>query len=125
MERLQARIHDYHHDDSTRRGVYKTVQRTARFIHLSIFQHRIEAFHNLQIDHLNKTIMFSFTTLLVACAAIAGVLAHPVSEPTIEESANVALAERAGTASSTGTSGGYYYSVRSRSIHASFHHLHR
>jgi len=47
--------------------------------------------------------MVSFTSLFVAATAFAGALAAPVEQVT-------ALSKRAGTPSSTGTNGGYYYS---------------
>lgn len=54
--------------------------------------------------------MLSFCSLLTTWLAVAGVLAHPVTEPTHEDIADATILERSGTASSTGTSGGYYYS---------------
>jgi endo-1,4-beta-xylanase len=51
--------------------------------------------------------MVSFTALLVACTAALGAVATPVSSTNGTESA---LFSRAGTPSSTGTNGGFYYS---------------
>ena len=53
--------------------------------------------------------MVSFTSLLVATVAAAGVLAAPANNVTIEGNVPV-LVERGGTPSSTGTNNGYYYS---------------
>ena len=53
--------------------------------------------------------MVSFTSCVVAAAAIAGILASPI-ENTNATIARLGLVERGGTPSSTGTSGGYYYS---------------
>ncbi|KAF1808105.1 endo-1,4-beta-xylanase [Eremomyces bilateralis CBS 781.70] len=49
---------------------------------------------------------------LVAFAAVAGVLSAPSADPAValEESAFGEISKRAGTPSSTGTNGGYYYS---------------
>jgi endo-1,4-beta-xylanase len=51
--------------------------------------------------------MVSFTSFIVTAAAFAGVLAMPTGE----HSNSTALLSRAGTASSTGNDGGYYYQV--------------
>ncbi|RDW77700.1 endo-1,4-beta-xylanase-5 [Coleophoma cylindrospora] len=48
--------------------------------------------------------MVSFSTLLLACSAVAGVLAAPTSEVRSD------LSERSYTSSGTGTSNGFYYS---------------
>jgi endo-1,4-beta-xylanase len=53
--------------------------------------------------------MVSFTSFIVTAAAFAGVLAMPTGE----HSNSTALLSRAGTASSTGNDGGYYYQVYS------------